>query len=203
MWATLKWNNYCTIDNYSYWVVQSHQDHQHLQHDLNLIIQWTKRWQMRLNIDKCAVLTCSRSTSPPEFHYYIDNIILNCTNQHLYLGVLFHSTMSFSPHINNITSNSIKSLNFVRRNLNKCDESVKSAAYLGLVRPKLEYASAVWDPYLSKDIAAIERVQRIAARWITTGRIVYQTCSLSFGGQHYKLADTSQGLQYYIRVFIT
>ena len=155
-----------TDDCVLYRVVQSHQDHQHLQHDLNLIIQWTKQWQMRLNIDKCAVLTCSRSTSPPEFHYYIDNIILNCTNQHLYLGVLFHSTMSFSPHINNITSNSIKSLNFVRRNLNKCDESVKSAAYLGLVRPKLEYASAVWDPYLSKDIAAIERVQRIAARWV-------------------------------------
>ena len=149
-----------------YRVVQSRQDHQHLQHDLNLIIQWTKQWQMRLNIDKCAVLICSRSTSPPEFHYYINNIILNCTNQHLYLGVLFHSTMSFSPHINNITSNSIKSLNFVRRNLNKCDKFVKSAAYLGLVRPKLEYASAVWDPYLSKDIAAIERVQRIAARWV-------------------------------------
>ena len=84
----------------------------------------------------------------------------------LYLGVLFHSSMSFSPHISNITSNAIKSLNFVRRNLNNCDESVKSAAYLGLIRPKLEYASSVWDPHLSKDIQAIERVQRIAARWV-------------------------------------
>ena len=74
--------------------------------------------------------------------------------------------MSFSPQINNITSSAIKSLNFVRHNLNKCDESVKSAAYLGLVRPKLEYASSVWDPHLSKDIQAIERVQRIAARWL-------------------------------------
>ena len=73
--------------------------------------------------------------------------------------------MSFSPHdhINNITSSAIKSLNFVRRNLKRCDESVKSAAYLGLVRPKLEYASSVWDPHLSKDIQAIERVQWIVA----------------------------------------
>ena len=74
--------------------------------------------------------------------------------------------MSFSPHINNIASNAVKSLNFVRCNLSKCDESVKSAAYLGLIRPKLEYASAVWDPHLSKDINTIERVQRIAARWV-------------------------------------
>jgi len=149
-----------------YRIIQSEQDHHHLQQDLNCIIDWTKRWQMNLNISKCVILTCSRSTAPPAYHYYINNTILNRTNQHLYLGVLFHSEMSFSPHINIITSNAMKSLNFVRRNLNNCTESVKAAAYLGLVRPKLEYASAVWDPYLSKDINSIERVQRIAARWV-------------------------------------
>ena len=100
------------------------------------------------NIDKFSLQT---------YQYYIDSEALTRTNQHLYLGVLFHSSMSFSPHINNITSSAIKSLNIVRRNLNKCDESVQ---------PKLEYASSVWDPHLSKDIQAIERVQRIAARWV-------------------------------------
>ena len=54
----------------------------------------------------------------------------------------------------------------MRRNLCKCDESVKSTAYLSLVRPTLEYASSVWDPYLSRDVNALERVQRIAARWV-------------------------------------
>ena len=87
-------------------------------------------------------------------------------HHHLYLGVLFHSMMSFSPHINMITSNAIKSLNFVRCNISNCDESVKAAAYLGLIWPKLEYASSVWDPHVSKDIHAVERVQRIAARWV-------------------------------------
>ena len=48
-------------------------------------------------------------------------------------------------------------LNFVRwNNLYNCNETVKTAAaYLGLVCPKLEYESAVWDPHLSKDINAI------------------------------------------------
>ena len=54
----------------------------------------------------------------------------------------------------------------MQRNLNNCEESVKSAVYLGLICPKLEYASTVWDPHLLKDINAIERVQRIAARWV-------------------------------------
>ena len=34
----------------------------------------------------------------PESQYYINGNTLNRTNQHTYLGVLFHSFMSFSPH---------------------------------------------------------------------------------------------------------
>ena len=33
------------------------------------------------------------------------------------------------------------------------------------MRPKLEYASTAWDPFLKKDISALERVQRKAARF--------------------------------------
>ena len=58
-----------------YQIIQSEQDHHQLQLDLNRIIHWTKQWQMKLNIDKCVILTCSRSSSPPEHLYYIDNSV--------------------------------------------------------------------------------------------------------------------------------
>jgi len=130
-----------------YRIIKSEQDHHHLQQDLDHIIYWTKQWQMKLNIGKCVILTCSRSTSPLKHLYYIDNTVLNRINQHHYLGILFNSHMSFSMHINTIISNAMKTLNFVRQNVHNCNESTKAAAYLGLVRPKLEYASAVWDPH--------------------------------------------------------
>jgi hypothetical protein len=38
--------------------------------------------------------------------------------------------------------------------------------FVSLVRPHLEYASSVWDPYLQKHIYQIEMVQRRAARFI-------------------------------------
>ena len=41
-------------------------------------------------------------------------------------------------------------------------------AYLSLVRPSLEYAASAWDPYLIKDITAIEKIQRRAAHWVTS-----------------------------------
>jgi len=65
------------------------------------------------------------------------------------------------------------------------NESIKAAAYLGLFHPK--YASAIWDLHLSKDINAIEKLQRIAARWVNQiiGRTVCQTCYQNCCGQHY------------------
>ena len=42
----------------------------------------------------------------------------------------------------------------------------KCLAHISIVKPLLEYGSAVWDPYsyLQKDIQSIEMVQRRAAR---------------------------------------
>ena len=55
----------------------------------------------------------------------------------------------------------------MRRNFWNCPREIKEITYKSIVRPKLEYASAAWDPYLKKDIAKVEKVQRKAARFCT------------------------------------
>jgi hypothetical protein len=42
----------------------------------------------------------------------------------------------------------------------------KAMAANPLIRPKVEYSSAVWDPYTKENIYKIERVQRRAARYV-------------------------------------
>ena len=65
----------------------------------------------------------------------------------MYLGVLIHKSLSWSPHISNVVKKASRTLNFLKRNLNKSSRQVKESAYLTMVRLQLEYASAVWDPY--------------------------------------------------------
>ena len=48
-----------------------------------------------------------------------------------------------------------------------CPTDCRKTAYISLVRSVLDYGSIIWDPYLSRDIEKLERVQRQAACFIT------------------------------------
>ena len=56
-------------------------------------------------------------------------------------------------------------MGLIKRNLWNCPRKVCETAYTSIVRPKLEYASASWDPHYKKDISTLERVQRKVARF--------------------------------------
>ena len=133
---------------------------------MSIIYEWTKIWQLSFNITKCVLLRCTRSLSPYQFNYTLNKHTLATTDQHRYLGVLLDKRLSWSPHISSIASKASQTLNFLKRNLSKCSTAIKASAYLTMVRPIMEYASAVWDPFYVKDIQQLEKVQRRAARWV-------------------------------------
>ena len=133
---------YCIL----YHVIDSTRDIEILEQDLNLITEWCKCWQIRLNVDKCVNLQYYRSFSPLLMSYLIESHTLKSINQHPYLDVMLDKTLSFISHITNTVSKASKVLNFIKRNLSNCLQSTKETAYLSLVWPTLEYASTVWDP---------------------------------------------------------
>ena len=53
--------------------ITSLEDVEQLQEDLCKICEWTNKWQMKLNIDKSAVLRCTRSPIPIQYAYIYFN----------------------------------------------------------------------------------------------------------------------------------
>ena len=83
-----------------YRIIESDQDQNCLESDLNLIFAWSKSWQMQFNVNKCVTPRCNRSLQPIARSF--DSEPLNCLTEQSYLGVLLTSSMSFSPHISSI-----------------------------------------------------------------------------------------------------
>ena len=102
-------------------------------------------------------LPITNKTKPSSHQYSLFGHPLSKVASHAYLGVKLDSKLSWAKHITEITTKSSKGL---------CKPEVTDTAYNMLVRPKLEYASPIWNPHTSSQINRLERIQHYAARFV-------------------------------------
>ena len=153
-------------DSIIYRKINSNIDHHILQTDLIQLEKWSDKWQMQFNISKCVHLPITNKTKPSSHQYSLFGHPLSKVASHAYLGVKLDSKLSWAKHITEITTKSSKILGMVKRTLGPCKPEVKDTAYNMLVRPKLEYASPIWNPHTSSQINRLERIQHYGARFV-------------------------------------
>ena len=122
---------------------------------------------MSLNAAKCKYMLISRKRSSlasilPTLFIGSPEATLEKVTSMKYLGVHTSSDLSWSTHIDIITSKARRTLGF--EILQKCELFGANKLYTTLVRPLLEYCCAVWDPHLQKDIDKLESVERLACK---------------------------------------
>jgi len=142
-------------------------DQQVLQKDLDSLTTWEKRWSMDFHPEKCSTLSATRKRKKILPAYKLHGHPVQNVSTTKYLGVNIQDDLKWGAHINTIVNKANKTLGFIRRNLRIGSKKTKETAYKALVRPTLEYAAAVWDPYTASETQAIEKVQRRAARWVS------------------------------------
>lgn len=147
-----------------YRTIHGTEDELALQCDLDRICSWVKDNNMKLNVDKCVSMCFSRKINVRSLQYTMEEKSLKIVTNFKYLGVTLNNKLDWGEQVRTVAGKSIKTLNFVMRNLTGACEAVKEKAYLSLIRPIAEYASIIWDPYVAWQVAAIEGVQRLAAR---------------------------------------
>ena len=154
-------------DTIAYLTISSDQDARTLQSDLDKLEKWETSWLMAFHPEKCNVLTITKKRNPIKFNYTLHGHSLEHVTSAKYLGCTITSDLKWGPHINNICNKANSTIGFLKRNLNIANKSVKERAYQSLMRPSLEYSSAVWDPHQQQDKQRLERIQRRAARYVT------------------------------------
>ena len=121
---------------------------------------------MTFHPDKFSTFRLSRPRKPITKNYSLKGHVMTAEDSIPYLGVEMQSDMSRNKHIDQTIKKGNRMLDFLRRNLKFCDEETKTAAYLSLVRPALEYSCSVWSPFTQDYISKLEMVQRRAARYV-------------------------------------
>ena len=141
-------------------------DAEHLQDDINLLGEWSRKWLLSFHPDKCKVLHLGK-TNVNHHGYSLDGVELATTECEKDLGVSMDNKLKFDTHINEKVNKANAIMGIIRRSFRHLDPDTFSRLYKALVRPHLEYAVSVWNPYHIKDIKKLEQVQRRATKQIT------------------------------------
>ena len=136
-------------------------DCDNLQSDLRSVEKWCKTWKLKLNHNKCMVISFTNKKKPIKFNYILNNCALSRVDTVKDLGVFLTHNFSFATHVNYVTVKAFKLLGFLKRTAFDFNNTkTLKTLFTTLVRPHLEYASQVWSPHQKYLIQRIERVQR-------------------------------------------
>lgn len=131
--------------------ITSKEDALHLQSDIDSLKEWSEKWGMEFNRDKCHVLTLGKFENTKYAHRYL---IGDDEIEHVFaekdLGVTVDSALTFDDHISNKVRVANGIVGLVRRSFTYLDTKSIKKLFCAFVRPHLEYAQSVWAPHLPK-----------------------------------------------------
>ncbi|MGL5708552.1 MAG: reverse transcriptase domain-containing protein, partial [Aeromonas sp.] len=130
--------------------------------DLEIVLGWSKSWDLPLNTDKCQLLsTVSKTLCIPT-----PEGLWNLTSEHRIkdLGILVNCDLKWHDQCIKSTNAARAALFKLRSVITNRKPEILLPLYKALVRPHLEYCIQAWSPYLQKDIYKLESVQRLATR---------------------------------------
>lgn len=139
-----------------------------MQQDIYSLQEWSEKWNLYFNVDKCKVLHIGRNNPCLDYIMNVNDStckVKECKEEKD-LGVTFDDNLSFDNHINNCINMANKMIGLIRRSFSFLDKDIFCKLYKALVRPHVEYANSVWHPYLKRQSAAIEKIQRRATKLV-------------------------------------
>ena len=154
-----------------------------LNEDLSAISEWANQWLVTFCPQKTVYMHVSlkkdKQNPPPIF---FEGKQLEEVQHHKHLGVVFSNNLTWSEHITSIAKSAGKCVGAMKKLKHSVDRKTLNSVYLTFVRPKLEYASIVWQDCSDVNSQLLENLQLDAARVVTGAKrgtshaLIYEEC---------------------------
>ena len=137
--------------------IRSQEDIDMLTRDMLKIEEWSKKWLLTFNEDKCSTMHIGKDNQKTD--YVLNNKTLNKTTLEKDLGVFVSNDLKPSQHVAKVTARANGIIGLVKKNFDYLDAETILSIHCTMIRPILEYAVQSWCPYLQKDIDELEKIQ--------------------------------------------
>ena len=135
-----------------------------VQQAINLVHEWSIRFQLPLAPHKCQALYIGSAN--PKVDYMCNNVVIDKVTQLKDLGFIITDNLCFSKHITFVCGQARKRMFALFRTLKTNKANILVLAYSLYVRSILESGSVVFNPYKKRDKLSLERVQRMFTKRI-------------------------------------
>ena len=140
------------------------EDKEVLQQCVNKFIEWTDLWLVKVNVNKCKVMTFynhrSNVDAKNDAIYLMRQSQLEGVDSIKDLGVTFDVNLKFTGHVNEKVNKAYGMLGIIKRNFGNMSRNCLVMLYKSMVRSHLEYANNVWNPVKKGDLENLEKVQK-------------------------------------------
>ncbi len=126
--------------------------------DLEKIVAWANKNQLQLAPAKSNVLHLGKGN--PQQQYSCGAVSLPAVSEIKDLGVYITSDLKPHFHCQKIFSSANQISSLILKTFENKSPNFLFKLFQIYVRPKLEYASPVWNPWLQGDINLVEKIQR-------------------------------------------
>ena len=140
-----------------------------LQNDIDRLQEWAKVSQMSFNYSKCKSMHFGTNNSENVYTMKLDgNDVhrIEKTELERDLGILISKNLKWENQVDKAVRTANAVIAQIKNNFTYFDSDLVKLLYVSLVRPHLEYAVSVWNPYMRKDIDKLESVQHRATRLV-------------------------------------
>ena len=150
------------------WHLETREDPEVLQCDLDKIDEWSNKWLLTFNVEKFKIMHIGKNNPRNQYNMTKNGgrSALEPVSEEKDLGITLDEQLTFQKHIEAKTSKANQMLGIVKRTFRHIDKDVFLPLYKALVRPHLEYGTTVWSPLLMRNKRILEQVQCRATKLI-------------------------------------
>ena len=153
-------------DTKIYRPITSHEVTTILYNDLDFLPCWSAKWLLNFNLHKCKVMSITKSTAcnHDTADYYLKKSSMTCSTptlcctEEIGLVIVLDTKLSFRNHINMSIEKVNRCLGIIR-SFSALDNTNFTLLFKAIVRPHLEHAATIRNPYIKGHIDDLEKVQ--------------------------------------------